>query len=51
VCFEKERKGRKIQLICNTAAPAETENKKAGREDDKVDFGKGFSKNLRGAFM
>jgi hypothetical protein len=37
--------------MCDVASSAKAENKKESKEDDKVEFGKAFSKNLRGAFM
>jgi hypothetical protein len=38
------------QLMCDVASFAKAENKES-KKDDKVDFGKAFSRNLRGAFM
>jgi hypothetical protein len=33
------------------ASTTKTESEKASKKDNNMDFGKGFSKNLRGAFM
>jgi len=55
--FSKERE--EIAKLFTDAAkkstaqgsPAEAENKKPSKKDENSDFGKAFSKNLRGAFM
>lgn len=33
------------------ASPTKAESEKANKKDNNMDFGNGFSKNLRGAFM
>jgi hypothetical protein len=35
----------------DVASPSKTDSKKASRKNNMADFGNGFSKNLRGAFM
>jgi hypothetical protein len=38
-------------LTRGLASPIEAEDKQPSKENDSVDFGKGFGNNLRGAFM